>query len=82
MSNVHLLLDCHYILPYFLIIRDASGVSFRMAAAGVTLSEGWFDYRVVTIDRLGEEFLNYIEEGCMVEIKPDGQVAARIDSLT
>jgi len=48
----------------------------------VTLSEGWFDYRVVTIDRLGEEFLNYIEEGCMVEIKPDGQVAARIDSLT
>ncbi len=48
-----------------------------LAAAGVTLSEVWFDYRIVTIDSLGEEFLDYVEEGYIVEVMADGQVVVR-----
>lgn len=45
-----------------------------LAAAGVILSEVWNQKRVITIDQLGQEFLDQVQEGDPVEIKEDGTV--------
>ncbi len=45
-----------------------------LAAAGVILSAVWDDRQIVTVDRLGDEFLNYVEDGMQVEVKEDGSV--------
>ncbi|MHC4201156.1 MAG: aconitase X swivel domain-containing protein [Planctomycetota bacterium] len=45
-----------------------------LAASGVVLAEVWFGKRIVTVDRLGEEFLEYVEDGQKIEVREDGTV--------
>ena len=45
-----------------------------LAAAGAVLAEYWTDAKMPVIDRLGEEFLNYVKDGMTVEVKENGIV--------
>ena len=45
-----------------------------LAASGVVLTDVWVGQRIVTIDQLGEEFLNSVQSGQQIEIKEDGTV--------
>lgn len=45
-----------------------------LAAAGIILSDVWGNKKIVTIDQLGSEFLDYMKDGQNVEIKEDGTV--------
>jgi predicted aconitase with swiveling domain len=45
-----------------------------LAASGVILADVWNGKRIITIDRLGDEFLDIVSTGAMVEIKEDGTV--------
>jgi predicted aconitase with swiveling domain len=45
-----------------------------LAAAGVVLSKVWGNGKIITIDQLGSDFLNYIQDGMLVEINEDGNV--------
>lgn len=45
-----------------------------LAAAGVILAEVWNDKKIITVDQLGNEFLEYVRTGQRIEIKDDGTV--------
>jgi predicted aconitase with swiveling domain len=45
-----------------------------LAAAGVLMSDIWKDQRIVTIDMLGDEFLETVETGDPITINEDGTV--------
>jgi predicted aconitase with swiveling domain len=45
-----------------------------LACAGVILAEVWQGKRIVTVDQLGEEFLNYVQDGMAVGIDAEGYV--------
>ncbi len=45
-----------------------------LAAAGVILADVWTDSTIVAVDRLGDEFLNYVQDGMKVTITSDGTV--------
>ena len=45
-----------------------------LAAAGVVLAEVWKDIRIVTIDMLGDEFLETVQMGDPIAIHADGTV--------
>lgn len=45
-----------------------------LAAAGVVLSKVWNEKQIITVDRLGKEFLNFTATGDAIEIKDDGTV--------
>ncbi len=45
-----------------------------LAAAGVLMSDIWKDQRIVTIDMLGDEFLNVVNTGDPIRIHEDGTV--------
>jgi uncharacterized protein len=45
-----------------------------LAAAGIILSDVWNDTRIITIDQLGDEFLEYVKDGQKISIKQDGTV--------
>lgn len=45
-----------------------------LATAGVILSDVWNKKRIVTVDMLGSEFLEYVRDGMAIEIKEDGTV--------
>ena len=45
-----------------------------VAAAGIVLSDIWSNTKIVTIDKLGDEFLDAVEEGMTLEIQEDGTV--------
>lgn len=48
-----------------------------LAAAGVILTDVWIGKRIVTVDQLGDEFLNYVKDGYNIEIKEDGMIIIR-----
>jgi uncharacterized protein len=48
-----------------------------LAAAGVILSDIWIDKKIITVDQLGDEFLQYVEEGDEIQIEEDGTVIVR-----
>lgn len=48
-----------------------------LAAAGVILSAIWIDKSIVTIDQLGDEFLQYVQEGDEIQIEEDGNITVR-----
>lgn len=49
-----------------------------LAAAGSILASVWLDnVNMPVIDSLGDEFLNYVKEGMMIEVKEDGIVEVR-----
>ena len=45
-----------------------------IAASGVILADVWLDKRIVTVDRLGPEFLDCVQDGLKIEIREDGTV--------
>jgi predicted aconitase with swiveling domain len=45
-----------------------------LAAAGVVVADVWNNHRIVTIDQLGWEFLNYVQDDQAIDIKEDGTV--------
>lgn len=45
-----------------------------LAAAGVVLSDIWIDKKIITIDNLGDEFLETVKDGMVLEIREDGTV--------
>jgi len=51
-----------------------SGHIDSLAASGVILAEIWLGKRTVTVDQLGEEFLNSVREGQLIEVQEDGTV--------
>ncbi|MBV7273505.1 DUF126 domain-containing protein [Clostridium sp. PL3] len=50
-----------------------------LAAAGIILCDVWNDKRIVAIDELGSEFLDYMKDGLKVEIKEDGTIIINQD---
>lgn len=45
-----------------------------LAASGAILAAFWTDANMPVIDRLGEEFLNYVQDGMTIEVLEDGCV--------
>ncbi|HBR28248.1 MAG TPA: hypothetical protein DD789_02290 [Firmicutes bacterium] len=45
-----------------------------LAAAGLVLSDVWLKQRVITVDQLGADFLDAVQDGQTIEIKEDGTV--------
>ena len=45
-----------------------------LAAAGAILAAFWTDADMPVIDRLGDEFLNYVQDGMTIEVKENGVV--------
>jgi hypothetical protein len=45
-----------------------------LAAAGAVLSAVWTDKPMVTIDCLGQEFLDYVKDGMKISVAEDGTV--------
>ena len=47
-----------------------------LAASGVILADVWVGKRIVVVDRLGQEFLEHVQDGQMLEVCADGTVIA------
>ena len=45
-----------------------------LAASGIVLARNWENSNIIAIDRLGEEFLDYVQTGDKIEISADGTV--------
>lgn len=45
-----------------------------LAAAGAVLSDVWSENSMPVVDRLGDEFLNYVKDGDKITVKKDGTV--------
>ena len=50
-----------------------------LAAAGAVLADIWTDTNMPVVDKLGEEFLNYVKDGMTVEVKENGIVEVSDD---
>jgi predicted aconitase with swiveling domain len=48
-----------------------------LAAAGVILSDIWGNKKIITIDNLGDDFLNSVKSGMKLEIFEDGTVVIK-----
>ncbi len=51
-----------------------SGSIDSLAAAGVILADVWTENRIVAVDNLGDEFLQYMQDGMQITISADGSV--------
>ncbi len=49
-----------------------------LAAAGLLLADIWVGKPVIAVDRLGDEFLDYVANGYLLTIKADGSVLVQI----
>ena len=45
-----------------------------LATSGLILAKVWEKNFIVGVDRLGQEFLDYVKDGDMIEVKGDGTV--------
>lgn len=45
-----------------------------LAASGAILATNWTDAKMPVIDKLGDEFLNYVETGMKITVASDGSV--------
>ncbi len=45
-----------------------------IAAAGLFIDDGWNERRVITIDLLGDDFLETVKNGDPIKINEDGTV--------
>jgi predicted aconitase with swiveling domain len=45
-----------------------------LAAAGIILCDVWNNRRIIAIDQLGDEFLNYVKDGQKIHIEQDGTI--------
>ncbi len=48
-----------------------------LAAGGLVVAEVWSNHRIVAVDRLGDEFLENVQDGDRIEIQNDGTVRVR-----
>lgn len=48
-----------------------------VAAAGILLAQVWDNREVITIDELGDEFLDYVRDNMTIDVKMDGTVTVR-----
>jgi len=51
-----------------------------LAAGGLVVTDLWAGIRIVTVDQLGDEFLEAVHDGDLIEVREDGtvQFASRI----
>jgi len=51
-----------------------------LAAGGLVVTDLWAGIRIVTVDQLGDEFLETVHDGDLIEVQEDGtvQFASRI----
>jgi predicted aconitase with swiveling domain len=47
-----------------------------LAASGVILADVWLGKRIVVVDQLGQEFLEYVRDGQRLAVRADGTVIA------
>ena len=45
-----------------------------LSACGLLMADNWLDKRIITIDMLGEEFLNTVKTGDKLKVSEDGTV--------
>ena len=45
-----------------------------LAAAGAVLSDVWSAHKMPVVDRLGDDFLNFVQDGDRISVKEDGTV--------
>ena len=45
-----------------------------LGVCGLLQAEVWEGVKIICVDRLGDEFLEYVENGCTVEVFEDGTV--------
>lgn len=45
-----------------------------LAASGAILAANWTDANMPVVDRLGDEFLEYVQDGMSITVEPDGTV--------
>ena len=45
-----------------------------LAASGAILAANWTDAHMPVIDKLGEEFLEYVQDGMMITVDESGTV--------
>jgi predicted aconitase with swiveling domain len=45
-----------------------------LASAGVLVTDIWSDKKIITIDKLGKDFLDVVKNGMILEVKEDGTV--------
>ncbi|HBM79218.1 MAG: DUF126 domain-containing protein [Clostridiales bacterium] len=50
-----------------------------LAASGIILSDVWNSIKIVSVDQLGQQFLEYVKNGQTIEIKEDGTVIVEGD---
>lgn len=48
-----------------------------LAAGGLVVAEVWAGKRIVTVDQLGDEFLNSVKDGNWIVIRKDGTVTIK-----
>jgi predicted aconitase with swiveling domain len=52
-----------------------SGQIDSLAAGGLIVADVWTDKRIIAIDNLGNDFLEFVQDGDRIEIKLDGTVS-------
>ncbi len=45
-----------------------------LACSGIILARNWENSNIIAIDKLGQEFLDYVKTGDKIEIKEDGTI--------
>ena len=50
-----------------------------LAAAGTILASVWTENKIVTVDSLGDDFLDFVKDGMTVIIDEDGTVTVRCE---
>lgn len=45
-----------------------------LALAGLILAKNWEENYIIGVDKLGDEFLNYVKDGMTIEVTEDGTV--------
>lgn len=52
-----------------------------LALSGLILARNWEDNFIIGVDNLGDEFLEYVQDGDMIYVKEDGVVTVERESL-
>jgi predicted aconitase with swiveling domain len=48
-----------------------------IGAAGVILADVWTVHKIVTVDNLGQDFLDYVKDGMTITVNEDGTVVVQ-----
>ena len=49
-----------------------------LAAGGLVVTDLWSGMRIVTVDQLGDEFLEAVHDGDLIEVREDGRVRLQL----